>query len=74
MKKIFADFNNTDSQGRVRLNTLGTIEDIEKQEIYMMIDLEVLLDDYDELSISGIIEFSEKENIWVAVIKRDELQ
>ena len=74
MNKIFADFNNTDSQGRIRLNTHGTIVDIEKQQINMRSGMEVLLDDYDELSISGIIEFSEKENIWVAIIKWDELK
>jgi hypothetical protein len=34
--------------------------------------LEVLLDDYEGLSVYGTVLFSEEENIWVAKINWDE--
>jgi len=30
MVRVWADFNNRDEQGRVRLNTVGSLKDIEK--------------------------------------------
>ena len=40
----------------------------------MKTGLELLLDDNDGLITSGIIQFSEKENIWVAKIDWDILK
>ena len=68
IKKIFADFNNTDIKGRVRLTTVGTLNDIREQNIELKEGLEVLIDDDDGLTTHGIVEFSEEENIWVAKI------
>jgi hypothetical protein len=31
--RIFADFHNADQQGRLRLNCVGTIEDLSRQNI-----------------------------------------
>lgn len=40
--RIFADFYNADSQGRLRLNCIGTIEDLSRQGA-KLIDGEKLL-------------------------------
>jgi hypothetical protein len=33
MNHVYADFNNCDAQGRIRLNTAGSIDDMETQNI-----------------------------------------
>lgn len=72
--KIFADFNNSDEKGRVRLNANGTLDDIRNKQMELVDGLEVLLDDDDGLVISGQVEFSKEENIWVAVIDWSKLK
>lgn len=69
--KLFADFNNADTLGRIRLSNRGTISDIERLNIKLSNGLEVLLDDGDGLATIGIVGFSEIENIWVARISWD---
>jgi hypothetical protein len=71
LKRIFADFNNADYKGRVRLNSQGTVEDITKSNILLTNGVEILLTDYDSLQTIGIVEFSEDEQIWVARINWD---
>jgi hypothetical protein len=66
--KIFVDFNNADTKGRIRLNTAGTLEDLKKYHITLVEGLEVILDDNDGLVTKGIVKYSEEENIWVAII------
>jgi hypothetical protein len=66
--KIFVDFNNADSSGRVRLNTKGTDETFKILQIQPKPGLKVLLDDDESLRTTGIIQFSRNENIWVAEI------
>jgi len=66
--KIFVDFNNSDSKGRVRLNTKGSFDDIQRDNIQLKEGLKILLDDGDGLVTSGIVQFSDEENIWVAEI------
>jgi len=65
---IFADFHNSDKEGRVRLNTAGTFEDLKLKNIVLTAGMQVMLDDHEEFNILGIVEFSETENIWVAKI------
>lgn len=67
MKRIFADFNNFDTQGRVRLNTNGTKEDLKKLELRLVNGMKLLLYD-DGLQVEAVVEFSNEENIWVATI------
>ena len=31
--KVYADFQNADARGRIRLNCIGTIEDLARQKI-----------------------------------------
>ena len=74
--RIFADFHNADTNGRVRLNCVGTIEDLARQRITLRDGLVVTLysDDLDasgqpdELRVEGVVSFSEPEHCWVAAI------
>jgi len=70
--KIRVDFQNADRKGRVRLNTKGSIEDINNQKIHLKTGTEVFLYD-EELSVNGTIAFSIEENLWVATIDWNEL-
>jgi len=64
---LYADFNNADPRGRVRLNCVGTIEDLSRQGIRLREGLQVLLHD-DELEADGETHFSAEEQIWVAIV------
>ena len=66
--KLFADFNNADRQGRVRLNTNGTFADIKRLNIELKENMQVFLDDDDSLTTIGNIKYSDEEKIWVAEI------
>jgi hypothetical protein len=76
MPKIYADFQNADAFGRVRLNCVGTVEDLAEQQVDLRDGLLLTLysDDLDtqgqldELLVDGIVSFSEEERCWVAVI------
>lgn len=65
--KVYADFHNADVQGRLRLNCVGTVEDLAQQQIVLRDGL--LLTLYSEdLEVEGRVEYSTEENLWVAVI------
>ena len=65
--RVFADFHNADPQGRLRLNCVGTIEDLAKQKIELRAGLGLTL--YrEDLETDGSVEFSGEENVWVAAI------
>src|ERR1700722_10927724 len=74
--KIYADFQNADSQGRVRLNCHGTFEDLSRQQIELREGLDLLLyaDDLDahgqpdDLIADGVAVYSPDEHCWVATI------
>jgi hypothetical protein len=62
--RIFADFQNADPLGRVRLNTVGSIRGLEGVHL----QAGTVLDLYDgdmELK-GGVAEYSVDEKIWVA--------
>jgi hypothetical protein len=65
--RIFADFHNADEQGRLRLNCVGTIEDLSRQNIKLQ-DGQLLAFYDEELEVDGVVQYSEEENIWVAAI------
>jgi hypothetical protein len=65
--KIFADFHNADEQGRLRLNCVGTIEDLSRQNIKLQ-DGQLLAFCDEELEVDGVVQYSEEENLWVAAI------
>ncbi len=74
--RIYAAFHNADSQGRVRLNCIGTMEDLAEQAITLRAGLLLTLyaDDLDdqsrldELQVDGVVSFSPGEHCWVAAI------
>ena len=65
--RIFADFHNADEQGRLRLNCVGTIEDLSRQNIKLQ-DCQLLAFYDEELEVDGVVQYSEEENLWVAAI------
>lgn len=74
--RIYADFHNADPQGRVRLNCVGTQEDLSRLGIQLREGL--LLDLYcddaddrgnpDDLQVHGVVRYSPQESFWVAEI------
>jgi len=64
---IYADFNNADPRGHLRLNNVGTIEDLSRQGVLLHEGLQLVLHD-EELEADGEIHFSSAENAWVAII------
>jgi hypothetical protein len=74
--RIYADFNNADRKGRVRLDCVGTLEDLSRQQVNLREGLMLTLysddsDDQgrlDELMAEGVVTFSKEENCWVAAI------
>ena len=71
--RLFVDFNNADSNGRVRLNTQGTAADLARLGIILSDGIKVYLDDDDEISIFGVVRWSEVEG-WVAEVDWDEIR
>ena len=65
--RVFADFHNADEQGRLRLNCIGTTEDLAQQQVELENDQKLTLYSED-LEADGTVQFSEKEKVWVAVI------
>ena len=65
--KVFADFHNADAKGRLRLNCIGTVEDLAQQQIVLRDGLSLTLYS-EELEVEGVVQYSTDENLWVAVI------
>ena len=74
--RVYADFHNADANGRLRLNCVGTIEDLSRQGVALRegMLLTIYSDDLDakghadELLVDGVVSFSEEEHCWVAAI------
>jgi hypothetical protein len=74
--EVYADFNNADAAGRLRLDCVGTIEDLARQGISLSDGVRMTLhsDDVDadgrldELTVDGTVSFSVDEHCWVATI------
>ena len=75
MKKprIFADFHNADAKGRLRLNCVGTVEDLTCQKIVLKEGQSLILYSED-LEVDGVVRYSKNENLWVAVIDWDAIR
>jgi len=71
--KIFADFHNADQQGRLRLNCVGTIEDLSRQNTKLQ-DGQLLTLYSEELEADGVVQYSEEESLWVAVINWQQIR
>lgn len=64
---LYADFNNADVDGRLRLNCAGTMKDLAEQAVTLAPGMHVVLHD-EELEADGKVEFSATENVWVGII------
>lgn len=71
--RIFADFHNVDESGRLRLNCIGTSEDLARQQTTLE-NGQILILYSEDLEVDGVVEFSEDENIWVASIDWNEVR
>lgn len=67
---LYADFNNADARGRLRLNCAGTVEDLARQGVRLEEGLPLTLHD-EELEADGEAQFSPEESAWVARIDWD---
>ena len=65
--RIYADFHSADTEGRLRLNCVGTVQDLSRQRIALEEGLYLTLYSED-LEVDGRVQFSTNENIWVAAI------
>jgi len=65
--RVFADFNNRDPEGRVRLNTEGSIRDVNRQGIRLEDGLVLTISD-DDLEVEGTVRYSEEEGLWVVEV------
>ena len=70
LPRVFVDFHNCDRLGRVRLNTVGTLQDLNRQGAVLHEGRQMLLYSY-EVEIEGVAGHSEEEGIWVAKFDRD---
>ena len=64
---IYADFNNADPQGRLRLNCVGTVRDLGRLGVQLQDGLRLRVHD-EELEADGEVSYSSDEQIWVAKI------
>lgn len=71
--RVFVDFHNADAQGRLRLNCIGTIEDLAAQKVELQTGQHLVLYSED-LEVDGIVEYSQSEHLWVVVIDWDEIR
>jgi hypothetical protein len=71
--RIFADFQNADMRGRLRLNCIGTIEDLSRQGARLSNGSQLMIYS-EELEADAVIEYSNEEKIWVAAIDWDRIR
>ena len=64
MVRIYADFNSTDEQGRVMLNTLGSLKDLESYKDMIASGMKVTFYVPEDFEVQGTLLF---EGIWVGI-------
>jgi hypothetical protein len=64
MLRIYADFNNSDQQGRVLLNTIGSLKDIEQHKDEIAEGMEVVFYMTGEFEVCGTLVY---EEIWMGI-------
>jgi hypothetical protein len=67
ISRVFADFHNADVQGRLRLNCIGTVEDLARQNIELQ-NGQLLTLYSEDLEVEGVVQYSSEESLWVAAI------
>lgn len=71
--RIFSDFHNADEQSRLRLNCVGTIEELSRQNIKLQKG-QLLTLYSEELEVDGVVQYSEEESLWVAAIDWEQIR
>jgi hypothetical protein len=71
--KVFADVHNADARGWLRLNCIGTIEDLARQQIVLRHGMCLILYS-EELEVEGVVEYSADEHLWVVAIDWDAIK
>jgi hypothetical protein len=71
--RVFADFHNADAEGRLRLNCIGTIEDLARHHIELQ-DGQLLTLYSEDLEVDGRVQYSEMEKMWVATIDWEQIR
>ncbi len=66
-QSIYADFNNADVEGRVRLNCAGTLRDLARLGVRLWDGMPLIIHD-EELAADAEAVYSPNEAIWVARI------
>jgi hypothetical protein len=73
LSRVFVDFHNADEQGRLRLNCIGTLEDLARQKAELENGQQLTLYSED-LEVDGVVQFSEDEKVWVATIDWNQIR
>jgi hypothetical protein len=71
--RIYADFHNADPEGRLRLNCVGTMEDLARYRVELRAGEQLVLYS-EELEVEGVVEYSEIERLWVAAIDWNQIR
>ena len=71
--RVFVDFHNADRQGRIRLNTVGTLHDLNRLGIILREGTKLILFSF-ELETEGTSTYSTEEGVWVAQIDWGHIQ
>lgn len=64
MIRIYADFNHRDEQGRVILDTVGSLHDIEENHGQISEGMNVILYMDDDVEVEGRLVF---DDVWMAI-------
>jgi hypothetical protein len=67
LPRVYADFHNADEQGRLRLNCIGTMEDLNRQQVELR-EGQSLIFYSEDLEVAGVVAYSEAERLWVGQI------
>jgi len=71
--RLYVDFHNTTEQGTVRLNTIGTVRDLNLQGVALNDGL--VVDLYSEdFEVMGTVRFTESEHSWTACFNWKDLK
>lgn len=65
--RVFADFHNADTKGRVRLNCAGTVADLEHQKIVLR-NGQTLIIYSEDLEVESVVYYSKEEKLRTAAI------
>ena len=73
LPRVFVDFNNSDRQGRIRLNTVGALQDLNRLGIILREGTKMILCSL-ELQTEGTATYSTEEGLWVARVDWGHIQ